>query len=188
MSTRARLRQVLAWSRVLLALVLFAGWFAFLRPQGLGGPADYVMVSGTSMLPTMESGDLVVVRRQAAYSAGDVVAYRVPEGDVGAAQQVIHRITGGSARAGFVLQGDNRSAPDVWRPRPHDIAGAEWVRIPHAGTLLLFVHNPFFAGGFAAFMLVGLVLLRRRPEDARSEPETWGECAGTARDLGDSGV
>jgi hypothetical protein len=116
----------------------------------------------------MKSGDLVVVKRQPDYSTGDVVAFRVPEGDVGGGQQVIHRIIGGSAREGFVLQGDNRSAPDVWRPKPDDVVGSEWVRIPHAGTLLLFVRNPFFVGGFAGFMFVGLALRRRRPAYARA--------------------
>ncbi len=157
-------RRLLGWARVALALVLLAGWFQFLRPQGLGGPADDVMVSGTSMLPAMKSGDLVVVTRRSAYAPGDVVAYRVPDADVGAGQQVIHRIIGGSADEGVVLQGDNRTAPDVWRPRPADIVGTEWVRIPHAGVLLLFVRNPFFVGPFVAFLLIGLAVVRRPGE------------------------
>jgi signal peptidase I len=186
MSISPKRRRILGWLRLAVALALLAAWFVFLRPQGLGGPADYVMVSGTSMLPTMESGDLVVVTRRASYSVGDVVAFRVPEGDVGGGQQVIHRIIDGSARKGFVLQGDNRSAPDVWRPRPEDIVGAEWVRIPYAGTLLLFARNPFFVGPFAAFLFIGLALLRRRPDEATHPAEAWGECAWTARDLGES--
>jgi signal peptidase I len=162
MSTRVWLRRL----RGACALALLLAWTLLLRPQGLGGPADYVMVSGTSMLPTMKSGDLVVVHRHETYQPGDVVAYRVPQGDVGAGQQVIHRIVGGSASAGFVLQGDNRTAPDTWRPRPADVVGEEWVRIPYAGIVLAFARGPFFLGGFAAFMVVGLVCVRRRDDGA----------------------
>ncbi|HVM18255.1 MAG TPA: signal peptidase I [Gaiellaceae bacterium] len=162
---RRRVRAALGWLRVVLALALALVWWTELRPQELGGPADYVMVSGTSMLPTMRTGDLVVVRRAPAYAPGDVVAYRVPEGDVGAGHQVIHRITGGSGDGGYVLQGDNRSAPDTWRPTDGDVIGEAWVRIPRAGIVLQFVRNPFFVGPFAAFMAAGLVLIRRRPAE-----------------------
>ena len=162
---RRRLRSALRWLRVVLALALAVVWWTELRPQELGGPADYVMVSGTSMLPTMRTGDLVVVRSATTYEIGDVVAYRVPEGDVGAGHQVIHRITGGSGDAGYVLQGDNRSAPDTWRPTDGDVIGEAWVRIPRAGLVLHFLRNPFFVAPFAAFMAVGLVLIRRGPRE-----------------------
>lgn len=50
-------------------------WAIFLRPQFLGGPAAYVMISGSSMEPAMRTGDVVMVHRQATYRTGDVVAY-----------------------------------------------------------------------------------------------------------------
>jgi signal peptidase len=106
-----------------LALALAAAWFVTLRPQVLGGPSAFILVSGTSMLPTMKDGDLVVVRRAASYGTGDVVAYRVPKGEANAGAQVIHRIVSGDGDRGFVVQGDNRSAVDMWRPRDEDMIG-----------------------------------------------------------------
>src|SRR5207244_3489997 len=65
-----------AWRVVSMALTLAVslGWFFVLRPQSLAGPADYVLVSGRRMLPTLKNGDLVIVRRQGAYHVGDILA------------------------------------------------------------------------------------------------------------------
>lgn len=121
---------------LVMLLVVISGWFLFLRPQSLAGPAVYVRVSGTSMQPVLEDGDLVFVLEQDAYEIGDVVAYHVPEGEVGEGAVVLHRIVGGSVGDGFVLQGDNREGPDVWRPRPEAIDGSVVLRIPGGGRIL----------------------------------------------------
>ena len=102
---------------LLLVVATVVFWAMFLRPQSLGGPAAYVLVSGKSMEPRYHTGDLVLVERQSHYHVGEVIAYRVPKGDPMAGSQVIHRIIGGDAQHGFVVQGDNRTAPDVWRPK-----------------------------------------------------------------------
>ena len=124
----------------------------FLRPQSLGGPAGYVLVSGKSMLPRYHAGDVVLVERQSSYHVGEVIAYHVPKGDPMAGFQVIHRIVGGDALNGFVVQGDNRTAPDVWRPRPTDIVGAKALRIPHGVIVLQLLRSPLLlallAGSF----------------------------------------
>jgi signal peptidase I len=127
-------------------------WAQFLRPQSLGGSAAYVLVSGQSMEPRYHTGDLVLVERQTSYHPGQVVAYRVPKGDPMAGAQVIHRIIGGDSTHGFVVRGDNRTAPDVWRPKPGDILGAKVVRLPDAIVVLRFLRAPLFlallAGAF----------------------------------------
>jgi signal peptidase len=67
-----------------------------------------------------------------------------------AGAQVIHRIVGGNAEQGFVVQGDNRTAPDVWRPKPADIVGAKALRIPSAVVVLQFLRSPLLLGLIAA--------------------------------------
>src|SRR5256885_8872677 len=106
-------RQI-ALIAVQLALVAALGWFCL--PQRLGGRADWVMVSGTSMLPRFHTGDLVLVEHQASYHVGEVVGYRVPKGQVGAGDVVIHRITGGNGRAGWGVKGGNPTPPDPLPP------------------------------------------------------------------------
>ena len=132
-----------------LAFVATLLWFCL--PQGLGGRAGWVMVSGTSMLPRLHTGDLVLVEHQSNYHVGEVVAYRVPQGQIGAGHVVIHRIIGGNGRSGWNVQGDNRTAPDLWHPTNHDVIGAKQLRIPHAWFVLRFLHAPLFLGLVAAF-------------------------------------
>ena len=139
----------LAKLAALLALTAAGLWFGL--PQRLGGRADWVMVSGTSMLPRLHTGDLVLVEHQSNYRVGEVVAYRIPKHEIGAGHVVIHRIIGGNGATGWRLQGDNRTAPDLWYPTNHDVIGAKELRIPHALFLLRVFHMPVLLGLFAAF-------------------------------------
>ncbi len=141
---------------LVVATVVF--WAMFLRPQSLGGPAAYVLVSGKSMEPRYHTGDLVLVERQSHYHVGEVIAYRVPKGDPMAGSQVIHRIIGGDAQHGFVVQGDNRTAPDVWRPKTADIVGAKVLRLPGAVVVLQFLRSPLLLGLMAACFVFVRVL------------------------------
>ena len=151
---------------VAVVVVLVVFWAQYLRPQSLGGNAGYVLVSGQSMEPRYHTGDLVLVEKRASYHPGQVIAYRVPKGDAMAGAQVIHRIIGGDAAHGFVVRGDNRTAPDVWRPRPRDIVGAKVLRIPNAIVVLQYLRAPVFLALLAAVFVFVHVLTggARKPE------------------------
>jgi signal peptidase I len=162
LTPRAAIRRRLPQARLVaalaaqLALVGVLLWFCL--PQGLGGRAGWVLVSGTSMLPHLHTGDVVLVERRPRYHAGEVVAYRVPKGEVGAGHVVIHRIVGGNGRTGWRMQGDNRTAPDLWHPTNADVVGAKLLRIPDAWLVLRFFHTPLMLGllaGFGVFFWLG---------------------------------
>ena len=114
------------------------------------------------MLPTYHTGDLVLVRSESSYHVGQVIAYRIPKGDTMAGAQVIHRIIGGNAAHGFVVQGDNRTAPDSWRPKPRDIDGAALGRIPYGvfvipnlpAPLMLALLSPAFLFVYLCSMVI----------------------------------
>lgn len=139
-------------------LVAALGWLFFLRPQVLGGPAAYVLVSGSSMQPTLSAGSLVIAFRQDEYQVGDVVVYQVPAGSPAAGHLVIHRIVGGSAESGYVLRGDNASGSDIWRPAPPDIIGRPEIVVPGVMPALLFARSPIVAASAAAALAVYLLL------------------------------
>jgi len=159
--------------RLLAVLVLAAAaaWFVVLRPQAIGGPAAYVLVSGESMEPFLQPGALVIAMRQDEYQVGDVVAYRIPAGDPAAGLLVIHRIVGGSAESGFVMRGDNAAGSDLWRPTPVDILGRSQAVIPGAMPTLLFARSPIVAASAAAALAVYLVLGLWAPERRRVTPQ-----------------
>jgi signal peptidase len=169
-SLRLALKRVWAAMSIVLVLALCVFWALFLRPQSLGGPAGYVLVSGHSMLPRYHTGDMVLVERQSSYHVGEVIAYHVPKGDPMAGAQVIHRIIGGDAKRGFVVQGDNRTAPDVWRPKQGDIVGAKALRIPNAVLVLQFLRSPVLLGLLAAsFVFVHLLTGGKREQETESQ-------------------
>lgn len=169
-----RLRIALKGAYEVASIVLVIGacvfWAMFLRPQSLGGPAGYVLVSGQSMLPLYHTGDLILVRRKQNYNVGDIIAYHVPKGDPMAGAQVIHRIISGNATRGFVVQGDNRTAPDVWRPKPNDIVGSASLQIPHAVVVLQLMRSPLLLGLLAASFAF-VYLLSSGKKSTRRESE-----------------
>ena len=166
-----RLGQLTA---VALTAALVAAWVVFLRPVSLGGPADYVIVSGHSMEPTFRTGDVVVSLRRHAYRRGDVVVYRVPAGETAAGDRVIHRIVGGSAETGFLMKGDNKNGVDPWRPTSKDVVGKEILRIPDAGQGLLFLRTPLGVALIAGLttLLVALAGGTRSRQPAKSASST----------------
>lgn len=155
----------------LLVVALVAAWFVTLRPTALGGPASYIFVSGVSMQPTLETGDLVILQESDAYANGDVVAFEIPEGAPGAGSLVIHRIIGGSGDDGFVMKGDNKAAPDDWRPTTDQIHGRLWIHLSGAGTAVAWLRQPGVFASLLAGLVVFLILLgggdkTRAPKDA----------------------
>lgn len=159
---RARWRAALATARLVAMLAFLVVWVLLLRPQALGGPATWVLVSGNSMQPRLHDGDLVLTQRRLTYRRGDVIAYRIPSGDVGAGTIVIHRITGGDGRSGFATRGDNRARADLWRPTDADVTGRLVATIPAVGDVLELLRTPLILAAVAALAAFLSVPARRR--------------------------
>jgi signal peptidase len=165
----ARKRRVLRFIAAVAALVAAIGWILWLRPTSLGGPASYVFVSGESMEPTHHNADLIVARRTSSYETGEVIVYRVPEGETGAGALVIHRIIGSDAQ-GLITQGDNRGHADLWRPAPEDVVGEVWIAIPGAGRWLAVLRSPLiFATVAALWVFLAIVVPKRK--DSSADPQ-----------------
>ncbi len=150
-----------------LGIAALVMWWLVLRPVGLGGPASYVVIRGDSMQPVYDTGDLVMMRAADSYAVGDIVGYRVPDGELGAGLLVIHRIVGGDPASGFVIQGDNNPAPDPWLPTADSVEGAALLAIPGVGRLLSFLHQPAALAALAVSFLVAWFAGRgpsKRPE------------------------
>jgi signal peptidase I len=157
--------------RLVLAVTFItavAAWAVFLRPHLLGGPASYVIVSGTSMRPVLHAGDLVVALERPAYHVGDVIAFHVPSGP-GQGALIIHRIIGGSGQIGFLTKGDNREGPDEWHPKQEDVAGRMVLHVPRGGSAITLFHTPFGLAALAA--LVAFFVMRGGRDDEPRPPD-----------------
>ncbi|HEX6230384.1 MAG TPA: signal peptidase I [Actinomycetota bacterium] len=144
------------------ATLLLAAWY-FLAPSQLGGRTAYVTTVGSSMQPTLEAGDLVVVRRSSTYEVGDVVAYRNPRLEA----VVLHRIVGSDGYR-FVLQGDANTWTDSYRPSVDEVVGEMAVRLPGVGARLAAVRSPVGASSLAVVGAVGLLGGRGRVRGHRA--------------------
>lgn len=147
--------------------IIAIAWFVTLRPTRMGGTASFVMVQGTSMVPTYHTGDLIITHRQPSYAVGDVIAYHVPDGDIGAGLTVIHRIIGGSPGSGFVTKGDGNPTPDDWRPSIADVQGRAWLVVPAGGKVLAFLHAPIPLAGMAAAGVVMWIVYQEETPSLR---------------------
>ena len=141
---------------VCLALVLW--------PASYGGGFGMAIVAGNSMEPTYNLGDAVITWRQPV-EIGDTVLFRVPEGETGEGNPVIHRVIGGDA-SGWITQGDNSYAEDTWVPSSGDILGVAQFHVPFAGRLLGLMRSWLFIAVFAG-VAAGLLLW----PDSDDEPQ-----------------
>jgi signal peptidase len=163
------------WGAVAAIAVVVVSVF-LLRPGVVNSPVSWVVVAGDSMLPTLQSGDVVFVKRKGSYDKGDVVAYRVPEGDPGAGIVIIHRIVG-SDRHGYRLQGDNKDGLDPWQPEDGDVVGSMFFDIPRLGLAVGFLRTPMGFAALAAIVTFSILAggteagRRRRKGDPPSPPE-----------------
>ncbi len=144
------------------AILLAVGWW-LLGPSQLGGPTSYAVLSGNSMEPRLEGGDLVVARAKPSYHVGEVVLYE--DRETGA--RVLHRVIG--ERGGrFVTKGDNNDFVDPVRPARDEVVGELWFAVPGAGTVLAWLKQPLHLGLLLALLV--LVGLGGRRELPRSRP------------------
>lgn len=129
----------------LVTLVLVAAWWWLAAPSSLGGPVTPVILHGTSMLPTHEQGDLLLVRRASSYRPGDVVAFRASGG------VVVHRVVAADDGV-LTTRGDNLDRTDPWRPSADQVLGRVWVALPSGGSLLQGLHQPLPLAAFAGIL------------------------------------
>jgi signal peptidase len=164
-------RPTLRLARLALVALVVGAWMLWLRPEFAGGRTGYVLVAGRSMKPTLSGGDLAMVQRQREYRIGDVVAYRIPNG-VFQGRRIIHRIVGGDGTSGFVMRGDANLDDDLWQPRPSDIEGRLWKRLPTAGRIVAFARAPAaLAAAGGGFVFAFVMTWERRSEAEEAQPD-----------------
>jgi len=108
-----------------------------------------VPVAGISMKPTLQPGDLVMVKgiETADLRKGDVIALRVPKSQqtrYGAPPTIVHRIVKIEKEGGerlFTTKGDNNPTPDAFTVRPNDVIGKMVARGPGLGYPFLFFRS-----------------------------------------------
>ncbi|WP_049969918.1 signal peptidase I [Haladaptatus cibarius] len=125
-------------------------------PQAIGANHSYVVVSG-SMNPTIDAGDVVIVRDVAPefIESGDVITFQREQDSVPTTHRVVEVIHA-DGEPQFQTQGDANEEPDQQLVSAGEVTGAVWFHIPLVGHLLSFAQSKL---GILALIIVPAVLL-----------------------------
>jgi signal peptidase len=152
-----------AFTYLLIVVTIVVGTQLFVG-SALGASPVYVVVS-SSMVPTLEIGDLVIVENVSfsGIKAGQVIIYiqPTPEGSCPNPQglTIVHRVVAITSQ-GLITQGDDRitnSRPDEpynWPPVPAQcVKGVVVLAVPYLGLISMAIKYPW------NYALVALILL-----------------------------
>lgn len=159
------MRRQLGRVALLLVLACLGAGLGYLRAWP---PVATVM--SASMAPTIETGDVVLLRRlQGPPRTGDIIAISVPEAArarYGYPPQVIHRIVKIAPNGEITTKGDARKKVDPFTVRRSSVESEVVGSIPAAGRVLTFLTSTLGLIWLAAgvLMLVILPLLERQRE------------------------
>lgn len=137
-------------------------------------------VSGTSMLPTLEDGDLVVIipATQSSVHVGDIIVYGPPCSTSGDA--IIHRAVTIFSNGSIITKGDNNPVTDqhggiaVSPVEPNCIIGKVVFVVPYLERI---ASLPYGVNYFIAVLIIVVILyLELAPE----RPQQGGSAAGEA--------
>lgn len=170
----ARLGSGFVWGVLpTIVLLLVAGYIGMATVGHVNPPV--VPVSGVSMRPTLQAGDLVFLKGvdPKTLKKGDIVAVSVPDSarkqyDLPA--HIVHRIIKvGHDEQGlvFTTKGDSNAGPDVFVTHANDVIGELRFDVPGAGYPFLFFRSrqgEIFLGAAALLLVLyfGLGLLEER--------------------------
>lgn len=107
------------------------------------GYSPLVVMSG-SMEPEFYRGDLIIIKAEDSYEAGDIVTYLTTSVS-GEVTTVTHRIINSYVQNGvqyFELQGDNNTSPDANPVRSSQVVGRVVGIVPEVGTFLQWLQTP----------------------------------------------
>jgi signal peptidase len=144
-----------------LTVVIIVVGAQLLLSNELGSSPIYVVVS-SSMVPTLQIGDLVVAQSVpfSSVRVGDVIIYVQPDG-LGGCQglTIVHRVVAITSQ-GLITQGDNRETnprpdePYRWPPvTANCVKGKVVLAVPYLGLISMVIPPPY------NYLIVGLILV-----------------------------
>ncbi|MEM0233174.1 MAG: signal peptidase I [Candidatus Nezhaarchaeales archaeon] len=136
-------------AKYLIAILVVVVLFEALKVAS-GTDVPLAVVEGTSMVPILHSGDVVLLVgvKPSDLKVGDIIVYKY--GDKFIIHKIIH-IEGRNGKYFFVTQGENNKAPDPYLVSEDQVVGRVFcVLIPRIGIIL---QEPF------KYVIIGLLLL-----------------------------
>jgi len=140
-----------------LLFLLLLPVLVYFWPAQLYGDANYIMLLGNSMHPTIESGTFIVVKPDQNYFVGDIIAF-VNEDQ----RNVVHRIVE-NTEDGFITKGDNNPKNDPKIIPMDAVLGRAIFVLPYVGFTSLFLQTPI---GMSLFGIWALAMFGKKKSRA----------------------
>ena len=164
---------------ILLLAFVFGFWYVTQTVLRTGYPA--LAVASTSMLPTLNVGDLIIVQGvppeqiNANYLTGDIVVFTDAKGDL-----IVHRavkVENISGEYWFTTKGDNvPGSKDQFSPWPASrLVGKVVGRIPWIGNFALLMHSQQNIYLFTVVIIILIVVVLFFPFETDEEEKESGE-------------
>ena len=144
---------------IVLVLALIVGYTWYQKKQGkvayLFNYATFA-VTGDSMRPTIEAGDLLFIHKENSYSEGDIVTYVNDQKQI-----VTHRIVGTDEEGLFITQGDNNKFEDTKHIGNNQIYGKVIYDFTAYDEIVSFLltYKWYLIIGFVILSIAGRLLL-----------------------------
>jgi signal peptidase I len=156
---------------VIIIVILFAltlGSVGVLR-VALHTDSPLMVVSSGSMIPTLNVGDIIIVRgtNPSTVTVGTIIIFHSPY-DYPTA--IVHRVIAIDNQGGqefFETKGDNNAVADGWRVPTSDLIGIYVSKVPYIGLLSLELRGPL--GWILIVLLVMLIIAMEYDESKKSQ-------------------
>ncbi len=158
---------------ILLIIILFVATYGGVEVLRLGlrTESPLMVVSSGSMVPTLNVGDIIIVRGvdPNAVTVGTIIIFHSPyEYDT----PIVHRVVavlkdGGSIF--FETKGDHNGVQDGWRVPAQNLIGVFVAKIPYVGLISLELRGPL--GVILIILLVALIIAVEYKESKSTRPK-----------------
>ena len=142
----------------ILIIILFAATYGSVGAMKIvfHTESPLMVVSSGSMIPTLNVGDIILVRGTdpASVTVGTIIIFHSPDDY---ATPIVHRVIAIDHESGllfFETKGDNNPVPDGWRVPSENLMGVYVAKVPYVGLLSLELRGPL-----GIILIILLVLL-----------------------------
>lgn len=155
--------RALAYVSITIFLVLIF-WAGLTFALGTSSPA-YVVSSG-SMIPTLNVGDIIVVKDKDSFQTlkvGDIIVFHSPALDGRVIVHRIYSIATDQYGVAIYTKGDNNYAPDAWVVRESHYIGKVIFTLPYLGKVTSIIQPPLnYVLIFFFIVLIFVAELKRK--------------------------
>ena len=157
---------------ILLIAILFVATYGSVAVLKLvlNTESPLMVVSSGSMIPTLNVGDIILVRGADPNSitVGTIIIFHSP---YDYQMPIVHRVLGISNDGGtiyFQTKGDNNPGPDGWNVPGQNLMGVYVAKLPYVGLISLELRGPL--GVTLIILLVALIIVIEYSE-SKHEPK-----------------